>query len=437
MGTAAEVPCRRLGVPLNRFAKRRRVLNFVGLMAGFGLGQGSLFAVQTWLLATGEIEFMGRFSFIFTMVILAYQAIDLGGLVLLARHVAAEEHASHDLPTFYWSFSAVRIVIALVLGGAGIVWLVLDPDSFESNYAAAAAAGLILLSVNPGGILDGYNMSGWAGATWALPFVASALALPFGLGLPPPTAGLMLGAALSLGGVLAVTAQYALLHRKGSAPSLRRPTVAAMRESGREALLYMSSWLPGQLYFRGQVGIAMALLGPVPTALFIYAKQVIMIATRFLVFARRVEYPNLVRQLADRRHIVRQIVSIQKVSLAMGVLGMFSFTIFGLVLDLAFPHHMHGAGLVIALFAPIILTASVYAMFMQACYAVRQTHTGAWIAVLVNVIGLGLLFVLLPFTGMTGIALVEGICHVAGAALIVRALTRRARGNAALPQATE
>lgn len=395
-----------------------------GLLAGFGLGQGSLFAVQTWLLATGEIAFMGQFSVINTMVLLAYQGIDLGGLVILARHVATEDQSGNDIPTFYWSFSAVRIIIALALTTMGLTWLAADPTSFESNYTALATPGLILLAVSPGGILDGHNLSGWTGATWALPFVASAVALPFGLDISSRNAGMLLGGALSLGAILAVIAQYALLHRRGLALPYRRPKAARMREGGHEALLYLVGWLPGQLFFRGQVGIASALLGLNAAALFIYAKQIIMIATRFLVFARRVEYPALVKQLADRRHLVRKVVSIQKISLFMGVLGTVIFAAFGLLMNYVYPHKLHGAGLVIATFAPIILTASFYATFMQACYAVKRTDTSAWTAVAVNVIGLGLLFALVPLIGMPGIALAEGICHIVGVVLLIVVLRR-------------
>ena len=155
-------------------------MNMVGLLGGFGLGQGSLFAVQTWLLATGEIAFMGQFAIVNTMVLLAYQGIDLGGLVILARHVAMQDHAERDIPIFFWSFTAVRVIIAFLLAMMGVIWLTLNPDSFDSNYTAMAVPGLIALALGPGGILDGHNMSGWTGATWALPFVASAIALPFG-----------------------------------------------------------------------------------------------------------------------------------------------------------------------------------------------------------------------------------------------------------------
>lgn len=400
-------------------------MNLVGLLAGFGLGQGSLFAVQTWLLATGEIAFMGRFAIINTMILLAYQAIDLGGLVILARHVAtAEDHAGRDIPTFFWSFTAVRIIIAFVLTLIGLIWLAVNPTSFDSNYTAMAIPGLILLAVSPGGILDGHNMSGWTGATWALPFVASAIALPFGLEMSSRDAGMLLGGALSLGAILAVAVQYGLLHWQGLTVPYRRPKVAVMREGGHEALLYLVSWLPGQLSFRAQVGIAAALLGLNATALFIYAKQIIMIATRFLVFARRVEYPALVTQLADRQHLVRKVVSIQRISLSMGVVGTVIFAIFGLLMNFAFPLKLHGAGLVIATFAPIILTASVYTTFMQACYAVKRTDISAWTAVVVDVIGLGLLFALVPFIGMPGIALAEGIGHIVGVILLIFALRR-------------
>ncbi|WEK45854.1 MAG: polysaccharide biosynthesis C-terminal domain-containing protein [Candidatus Andeanibacterium colombiense] len=410
------------------FTKNHRVLNFAGLLAGFGLGQGSLFVVQTWLLATDHVTFLGHFSFIFTMVILAYQAIDLGGLVILARRVAADEESSaHDLSTFYWSFSLVRFIIALLLAVAAACWWVGDPMGFSSSYTGAATLGLIVFSLNPGGLLDGYNKSGWSGATWALPFVASAIALPFCPELRPGQAGFILGGALSVGAIFAVVGQYVILHRHGARPLWRRPNSLAMRATGREALLYMIGWLPGQLYFRGQIALAMALLGPVPTALIVYAKQVVMSSTRFLYFARRIEYPNLVKQLADGQRLVYKILTIQRISLYMGVVGMLGLAGFGIALHFAFPGQLKGAGLIIALFAPIVLTASVNATFMQACYAMKRTGDSAWTAILIATAGLALQAILTPFFGMAGIALAEGLCQLGGAGLIVLVLSERIR----------
>lgn len=404
------------------FAKNQRIMNFAGLLIGFGLGQGSLFAAQTWLLATGNIEFMGRFSFIFTMVILAFQAIDLGGLVILPRHVGAPDH-KHNLPTFYWSFVTVRVISAVFLAICAGIWWMLDQTSFDSNYTAAAAVGLVAFSINPGGILDGHNKSGWTGATWALPFIASTVALPLSVNLPLQQAGIVLGAAMSAGAILAVAAQFIVLRSFKLEVRWCQPSLTAMREGAHEAALYMIGWLPGQVYFRGQIAIAMVLLGPSQAALFIYAKQLIMSATRFLYFARRVEYPNLVKQLADGQHLVYKVLTIQRISLSMGVVGMLAFAAFGVLLHIFVPENLQGAGLVIALFSPIILTASVNATFMQACYALKRTDVSAWLGVSIAVLGLGLQWLFVPHIGMAGIALAEGLCQLIGVLVTVLALS--------------
>ena len=60
-------------------------MNLLLLLAGFGLGQGVLFIVQTGLLATGNAIRLGWFGITYTMGVLAFQVIDWGGLVVLAR----------------------------------------------------------------------------------------------------------------------------------------------------------------------------------------------------------------------------------------------------------------------------------------------------------------------------------------------------------------
>lgn len=299
----------------------------------------------------------------------------------------------------------------------------LDQTSFDSNYTAAAAVGLVAFSINPGGILDGHNKSGWTGATWALPFIASTVALPLSVNLPLQQAGIVLGAAMSAGAILAVAAQFIVLRSFKLEVRWCQPSLTAMREGAHEAALYMIGWLPGQVYFRGQIAIAMVLLGPSQAALFIYAKQLIMSATRFLYFARRVEYPNLVKQLADGQHLVYKVLTIQRISLSMGVVGMLAFAAFGVLLHIFVPENLQGAGLVIALFSPIILTASVNATFMQACYALKRTDVSAWLGVSIAVLGLGLQWLFVPHIGMAGIALAEGLCQLIGVLVTVLALS--------------
>ena len=410
-----------------RFKERifnARTANLAGLIMGFGVGQGSLFVAQTWLLTSGRIAFLAQFSFAFTFIILAYQAIDFGGLVILARRALVDSE-DHDLATYFWSFSAVRLMIALLALGGAAIWWVMMPAAFDSNYTLSACVGLIALSLNPGGLLDGAGRSGWNGATWALPFVASTLALPFSVDLSAAQAGLLLGAALSAGGVAAVVAQFVLLTRLGLHPGANRPSRAAALAGWQEGALYTLGWIPGQLYFRGQVAITMALLGPTAAALLLYAKQLIMIATRFLYFARRVEFRRLVQRLAGSADFVRTVVSVQRFSLALSFAGALLFVAMGIGMNLLFARVTHGAGTVVILFSSVVVTASIFATFTQACYAIQKTKLAA--AVSIAVVGVGLLLQALmgKLFGIGGIVLAEALSQIAGTVVLVAILHRQ------------
>lgn len=413
---------------LRGFQQGGRIANLAGLLIGFGIGQGSLFVAQTWLLTTGRIDFLAEFSLNFTFLILAYQAIDFGGLVILARRMLVND-PQLDLTTFFWSFSAVRLMIALLILIGTIMWWVHSPAEFAPNYSVSACFGLLALALNPGGLLDGAGRSGWNGATWSLPFVASTFALPFSVDLPPASAGQLLGAALSLGGVAATVAQFGLLSRLALHPGMGRPTRAAALAGWREGALYTIGWMPGQIYFRGQAAITLTLLGPTAVALLIYAKQLIMIATRFLYFARRVEFRNLVQRLSKGGDLVQTVFSVQRYSLGLAFVGAAGFVAVGLSMDLFFREVTHGAGLVVIYFSVVIVSASLFSTFTQACYAMQRTKLAASVSIGVAVFGLLLQAGMGKLLGLFGIVLAEAISQVTGVLLLILMLRAQDRSS--------
>jgi hypothetical protein len=406
---------------LQRLRGGGRLANLAGLVIGFGVGQGSLFIAQTWLLTTGKIDFLALFSFHFTFLILAYQAIDFGGLVILARQALIED-PDHDLATFFWSFSVVRLIIALLVLFVTFAWWIAAPADFGANYAISASLGLLALALNPGGLLDGAGRSGWNGASWALPFIASTIALPFSVDLPAALAGLLLGIALSAGGIAATVLQFLFLSHMALHPGMGRPSRTAMWTGGREGVLYMIGWVPGQLYFRGQVAITMVLLGPTATALLIYAKQLIMIATRFLYFARRIEFRNLVQRLSAGGSFVGTVVSVQRYSLALAFLGGVAFVIVGLGMNIVFPKAAHGAGTVVIYFSIVVTSAAIFATFTQACYAVGRTKLAATASITTVILGLLMQVALGQLLGLFGIVLAEALSQLVGSVLLIMLL---------------
>ena len=68
-----------------RIGPMRGRTNALLLIGSFGMGHGSLFLAQTWLLAKGELSFLGLFGASFALITLPPLPADWGGVVLLAR----------------------------------------------------------------------------------------------------------------------------------------------------------------------------------------------------------------------------------------------------------------------------------------------------------------------------------------------------------------
>src|SRR5580704_4440101 len=119
-----------------------RVLNVGLLIGGFGIGQGAIFAVQTWLVAQGELVLLAQFGAHFSFAVLGTLFVDAGSMTVLARHVAhlsGKPGASEEISRIFWETSAFRAVLALliVLGGA-IYALTIATEEFPRAYVLSA-----------------------------------------------------------------------------------------------------------------------------------------------------------------------------------------------------------------------------------------------------------------------------------------------------------
>ena len=81
-----------------RRSQRVRLINVVLLVGGYGLGQGAIFVVQTWLVARGAFELLSSFGTLFSFAMLSIFLIDAGSTTTLARRIAglADDDASDE-----------------------------------------------------------------------------------------------------------------------------------------------------------------------------------------------------------------------------------------------------------------------------------------------------------------------------------------------------
>lgn len=410
----------------------RRLVNLGMLIGGFGLGQGSIFLVQTWLVATGETELLALFGTHFSFAILGIVAVEAGSLTILSAQIARRVQAGGDKAEVwrdYWETTAFRLTVGLLLVGAGCAALAFWPlPGFSRGYLVWSLPALLLWAFNAAGFLDGLQKSGVSGLTGSIAYVASAAALFLVRDLPPESAGAWTGAAFSLGYALTVAAQLAALALSGWRPAWAAPTRGGVRQAFIEESSMLAGLLPGQLYFRAQLAIAALFLGHGATAILVYAKQIVGAASQIAGFARRVEFPRLVQAVAGDRSLgPAATIRIQRSSLA--IAAAFAALIFAAsiaVMAMARGFAVEAWGF-LALFCVTVLTESVGQALVQGLFARSRYHAAAMARILAVALAVVFGYVFVSTFGVRVFVLSDLLSHAIVITLSLWWLNRAAR----------
>jgi O-antigen/teichoic acid export membrane protein len=263
------------------------------------------------------------------------------------------------------------------------------------------------------------------------PIVSSAAALPIAVALPEETQPYVLGGAFAVGTAVSVALQFAAVIRALGRVPLARPSAREMASSGKEGGLVILSFLPSWIYYRVQVGIAMSLLGPAATGLFIYAKQIANAAMQGLYFIRRAEFPGLMKRL-DGRVDFTTVMGAHKDSLRFGVAVGLVMIVAGPLIWLWAPPEAGTAALVAASFGPAVLISAFYAALNQGYLGLKRTGTAAAVS---NASVMAALLLSAPavlWLGVYGLAFAEFWMNFAAFAALI--LLRKSRGGATPPR---
>lgn len=360
----------------------RRLVNLGMLIGGFGIGQGSIFLAQTWLVATGKTELLALFGTHFSFAMLGIIAVEAGSLTVLSAQIARILHAGGDRRNAwrsYWETTVFRITVAAILVASGLAFSTMEAlADFSRYYVLYALPALLIWAFNAAGFLDGLQKSGISGVTGSIAYFASAIALFLTAEIPQAEAGMWTGTALSIGYGLTVLVQFVALSAAGWRPSWIRPTGRGVRTAFIEEGSMLAGLLPGQLYFRAQLAIASLFLGTSATAMLVYAKQIVGAASQIAGFARRIEFPRLVRAVAaEPGSPVVTILKIQRMSF--GIAGVLTIAILGtaLIVVSLFTGFTREAWTFLAVFCLTILTESVGQALVQGLFARNRYHYAA------------------------------------------------------------
>ncbi len=392
-------------------------LNVFLLFIAFAIGQGSLFLSQTILVVDGHLEFVGIFGLNYTFMVLAFLVVDWGGTIRLARS-ELEIQSRFDANCFYWAYCWVRCGVAMAVAGAALIAGGVVGDQFSLGYIAAAVPGLVIWAFNPTGILDGLHRSGWAGIANVLPILTSAAILPMALDDSPETAGMWLGGAYAAGSIAAVVVQHLMIRRLGRNLSFCRPARSASGHSPVRVVLWhgvmiLLTQLPGQIFYRAQLAICGALLGPAAMGVIVYAKQIANGAAQAIQFIRRAEFPRLVETLQSGPQLGTA-MKVQWTGVGFALMLGFAFGGGGLWLWAMNVGNFAEPASVVASFAPVVVSGAIFGALNQIFVGMKNFRTAAACGNMMILIGTLLSMLLVGQFGLFGLAIAEFLMHILG-----------------------
>lgn len=403
-------------------AQWRRLANVGLLIGGYAVGQGTIFAVQTWLVVRGEYDLLSAFGTHFSFAMLSIFLIDAGSTTTLARQIArpSAEPTGDGFWPFFWATVVARAAIAAAAGIAALVYvLAFSSDPFSRYYLLSILPGLLAWTGNAVGLLDGLRLSGLSGVTGSIAFATSALALALAPNMSPQAAGAVLGCAFSIGYVLTVAAQWMALGHLGKHLRFRRPTRRGIMQAFGDGLALLSQFVPGQLILRFQLVLSTVYLGTESTALFVYAKQAVVAMTMLIAFILRVDFPGLVESMARAKApSIASIFEAQK-SAMIGALFLAAGTlIVCLMAPLAPQYNLVRAAQLLMAYAPSIITISAVSIMMQGMAATGNYVSGAKIMAISTLVGAAVSYLAIGPFGIYGLLIGEVTIHLLGFALL-------------------
>lgn len=410
------------------------VANIGLLLSGFGLGQGAIFVAQTWLVAAGDYHFLAAFGTHFLFAVLGTFVVDAGSVTTLARHAAASprDSASRErLWQAFWNTVTFRLSVALILAGATIAYA-MSPiaDGFSRFYALLIVPAFLVFAGNAAGLLDGLKFSGISGMCGALPYASSAFALVLARHASPELAGAVLGAAFSVGCVLAVAVHWLVLTMFGWKPRRGTVTARGFLLAAREGGAMLGVLLPGQVYGRVQIVLSAAHLGSETTALFLYVKQIVSGVIQIIAFVQRVEFPTLVRRLSSPdAGVFRTLMSAQRLMATAGLFATMAVLALGVALSFWADSRFGAVAPLLRAFSATILAMTALLMVAQSLAATGAYDGLAIDNIVFNTVGMAASFLFLGWFGVYAFLAADLLSVGCGFVLMAFRLSRSKQGD--------
>jgi hypothetical protein len=407
-------------------------LNLTLLMAGSGIGQGSLLLAQTWLLATRQFDLLSWFGTQYAFAILGIILTDGGTSTILTREIALVSRGVGTADTFWRTFNENFLFRLILVSAVSILTVIIcammPPGGFSRAYLLTALPALWFWTGNAVGLLDGLKLSGLSGLTASFANAASAIALVV---LPstasPELAGYILGISFSGGYFLTVLVQWIILRNYDWIPRFMAVSVNGLALTSRNGCAMLLQLAPGQILGRVQLALSMTYLGAETTALYAYVKQIIGAMTMVVAFVLRVDFPGLVQRVAHGALQSFWIVfTAQKTSLACTAVLTIGTVLVSWFISSLPDNRFAAAAATLLVFSPTIATLLLSYMLLQAMVALGDYTRVATVTVVTASIGIAVSYLLVARLGLYAFLTGELIFHFLGFVFMANALSQRA-----------
>lgn len=297
----------------------RKGLNVSGLLVGFALGQGALFALNTYLVAIGELGLVGELGLAIGFLYLFLWILDLGGVYYLTRAVV--ENALEDK----WRQVILgRLCLGVPVSLAAAATLLWWPTRSLELQIMLTALVLIgpIWAFNLLGLLEGRDLAGVGGLFNNLAVLLASSQAAFQIFSNGVLDGTSIGIAFAIGALMTVIVQYVLLVRTLRMISLRSgdwwPRRKIIVEFLRFGIAFSLSHLPAQAYARLVILLISQVLGSAVCGVYVYVKGVVNIWAQVVTAVRRVEFRALTAMLAKGKLGYWEALARQRMSLYFG-----------------------------------------------------------------------------------------------------------------------
>ena len=277
------------------------MFNALSLIAGFVLGQGSIFLAQTYLVHTNNLERVTDYGVAYSIFILMMLIVESGSVQYIARSVSLATSDVSEISKIYSNVVIYKLIIAFIIIVISTVGLFLWSNDFTKIFIIGLFPVIIFHAFSPSGVLDGLSISGYNGYLMMFQNLGISIILVLTSNSGDIFTSACLAFSISIIYIIITFALIKMLAKKysGFAFKFKLVNFEKLKHTSINCFPLLFSMLPGQVFQRIQLLLSKSFLGDDITAYFIYVKQIISSISQLISFIKRIEYPKLVKNIEN------------------------------------------------------------------------------------------------------------------------------------------